>query len=177
MLPTTIESGFEDPVWVPIPALNDGQEPVAELLLKPYSHGDLAEVQETFNICRRCDGIGQVSEIAAAGESPTKITCPLCSGRSTGKSGLDLDVRLAIGTRIIKGGRSLLGVDPQTGVTRPITWSDKVRDGICHTLPTFYLVIGEALRLGAQQDAVKKDSPIQPPADSPMASEAAGAMG
>lgn len=176
MLPTTIESGFEDPVWVPIPAVNDGQEPVAEILLKPYSHGDLAEVQETFGICRRCDGLGQITEFTPGDPTPHKVPCPLCAGKSTGKSGLDLDVRLAIGTRIIKGGRNLLGVDPQTGATRPITWSDKVRDGICHTLPTFYLVIGEALRLGSQQDAVKKGSPIQPPADSPTAAGAVGAL-
>jgi hypothetical protein len=175
VLPTTIEQGFEEALWEKFPEINGEGYPVAELQLKPYTHGDVAEVQEQFGICRRCDGLGQIDE-TREGEEPRRIPCPVCAGKVTGKSGLDLDVRLAIGRRIIRGGRNLVGCDPQTGEVRPITWSEKVCDGLCATLAIFYVIVGRAQHLGAMQDTAKKGSTTQPPVDSPTATGPVGVV-
>ena len=166
MLPTTIEQGFDEPVAVQFPELCDGREPVTELDLKPYTQGDISEIQEQFGICRRCDGMGQLQEEGPDGEK-RKVPCPTCAGKVTGKSGLDLDVRLAIGRRIIRGGRHLIGTDPITKEIRSMAWSEKLRDGLCHTLVQFYLIVGKAQQLGAAQDAAKKGSTTPPPDGSP----------
>ena len=176
MLPTTIETGFDEPVPVKFPELCDGREPVTEIDLKPYTHGDVAEIQEQFGICRRCDGMGQVEETDQKGEK-VKIPCPTCAGKVTGKSGLDLDVRLAIGRKVIKGGRNFVGADPLTGDVRAIAWSEKLRDGLCHTLAQFFLIIGRAQKLGARQDSAKKDSSIPLPDGSPTAVAPVGLEG
>jgi hypothetical protein len=173
MLPTTVESGFEEAILVPFPEINGEGYPVAELQLKPYTHGDVSEIQERFGICRRCDGLGTVEE-TKDGQEPRRVPCPVCGGKQTGKSGLDLDVRLAIGLKVIRGGRGVMGKDPQTGEVRALAWSDKLRDGLCHGLSTFFLVIGRAQELGALQDAAKKDSTTPPPADLPTATPPAG---
>ena len=177
MLPTTIETGFEVPVLESFPEINgEGCEPVAKLEIKPYTHGDIAEIQEQFGICRRCDGMGQIEEVDAKGEK-RRVPCPTCAGKVTGKSGLDLDVRLAMGRRIIRGGCDLLGRDPITGEVRPLVWSDKLRDGLCHTLSTFFLIVRRAQGLGALQDAAKKGSTTPPPDASPMEPAPAGVEG
>ncbi len=176
MLPSTIEQGFDQGIWVPFPEFNGDGYPVAELQLKPWTHGDVAEVQEQFGICRRCDGMGHIEE-AVEGGPPRKIPCPVCAGKLTGKSALDLDVRLAIGSRLILDGRSFVGCDPQTKEVRPLEWSEKVRDGLCKMLGHFFLIVGRAQELGAAQDAAKKDSSTQPPADSPTATPPAGVEG
>jgi hypothetical protein len=182
VLPTTIESGFEQALWEKFPELNGEGYPAAELEIKPYTHGDVAEIQERFGICRRCDGMGTIDAEPtpaekAAGAKPHKDPCPVCGGKQTGKSGLDLDVRLAIGLKVIRGGRGLVGQDPQTGEVRPLVWSEKMRDGLCHTLANFFLIVGRAQTLGAMQDAAKKDSSTPPPADSPTVPAPAGVEG
>ncbi len=189
MLPSTIEQGFAEGVWVPFPEFNGDGYPVAELKLKPWTHGDVAEVQEQFGICRRCDGMGHIEEAVPAPQPapppaepgppapPRKIPCPVCAGKSTGKSALDLDVRLDIGSRLILDGRNFVGCDPQTREVRPLVWSDKVRDGLCRMLGHFFLIVGRAQELGAAQDAAKKGSSTQPPADSLTATPPAGVEG
>ncbi len=72
MLPTSVESGFEEPLWAGIPEINGPDQPIAELLLKPYTYGDIAEIQERFGICRRCDGQHEVLEVVP----PSKVGEP-----------------------------------------------------------------------------------------------------
>lgn len=165
MLPAAIASGYQDPVWVPIPEINGKGQPVAELLLKPVSQGDMAAYEERFGICRRCDGANEITE-TVKGED-VKKPCPVCKGKApgVGKTIFDLDVRLAIGEEMLRGGRGLLCVD-QTGEVKPLEWSEKVRIGLCHTLESFILALVSAQGLGRQREAAKKGFGIPPSVDS-----------
>ncbi len=181
MLPTTVESGFEEPLWTGVPEVNGPDQPVADLLLKPYTYGDIAEIQERFGICRRCDGQNEISELPPGvkfvlGEIPAlvKRTCPVCKGQGNGKTALDMDVRLAVAEKLVKGGRGLVGKDPQTGAVRPLAYSEKLRDGIARMLGLFMAVVLKAQALGAEQDTKDAASPSPPSSGSVGASDPAG---
>ena len=179
MLPTTVESGFEEPVWIGVPEVNGLDQPVAVLLLKPYTFGDIAEIQERFGICRRCDGQNEIVEEAPApakGDPPVKTrrTCPVCKGQGNGKTSLDMDVRLAMAEKLVRGGRGIIGQDPETGAVRPLAYSDKLRDGLARLLLKFQAILLRAQKLGAEQDTKGDASPTPPPSGSGGASDPAG---
>jgi hypothetical protein len=188
VLPTTIESGFEDGIRIAFPEINGEGYPVAHLELKPYVFGDMVEVQERFGICRRCDGqnVVDAAKVGSDGKplkdaegKPVmeKQTCTICGGKGNGKTALDLDVRLAIGRKIVKKGDTILGRDPVNGQVRELVWSDRIRDGLCSTLTTFTRIIQKAQELGIEQDAAKKDFTTQPPAGSESVTPGHGAEG
>jgi hypothetical protein len=175
MLPTTVESGFEDPVWTGIPEINGPEQPVAELLLKPYTYGDIAEIQERFGICRRCDGQNEIVDVLP-GPPPviTRRVCPVCKGQGNGKTALDMDVRLAVAEKLVHGGRGLLGMDPQTHAVRSLAYSDKFRDGLARMLAKFMAIVLKAQTLGAEQDTKDDASPSPPVSGSGGASDPGG---
>jgi hypothetical protein len=186
MLPASVQSGFQEPSWEKFPEINGEGQPVAELLIKPFTQGDLAGMEERFGICRRCDGTTEVPEVRpmtvleiaeinadadvtdkaaeiAAGVVVRK-PCPVCKGKAstgTGKTLLDLDMRLALGEEIIKGGRTLLGVT-DAGEVVGLEYGPKLRDGLCHALDVFFLVLGRARERGLSKDAAKKGSSPPP---------------
>lgn len=180
MLPTSVESGFEEPAWVGVPEVNGPGQPVAELLLKPYTYGDIAELQERFGICRRCDGQNEIVETTpAANDKPATVTrkpCPVCKGQSNGKTSLDMDVRLAMAEKLVRGGRGMLGMDAQTGEVRPLAYSERLRDGLARMLVTFMAVTQKAYALGAEQDTKGAASPSPPASGSDGASDPGGVV-
>jgi hypothetical protein len=182
MLPTTVESGFEEPLWAGVPEVNGPDQPVAELLLKPYTYGDIAEIQERFGICRRCDGQNEIVEIVPPTEKGKPATtarriCPVCKGQGNGKTALDIDVRLAVAEKLVKGGRGLIGRDPQTGAVRPLAYSDNLRDGLARMLAKFMAVVLKAQELGAEQDTKGAASPSPQASGSDGASDPDGGAG
>jgi len=184
MLPTSVESGFEEPVWAGVPEVNGPGQPLAELLLKPYTYGDIAEIQERFGICRRCDGQNEIMELPPGWKPPpapqplpsemVHRTCPVCKGEGKGKTALDIDVRLAVAEMLVKGGRGLVGRDPQTGAVRPLAYSDKLRDGLARLLAKFMAIVLKAQTLGAEQDTKGDASPSPPGSGSDGASDPGG---
>jgi hypothetical protein len=155
MLPTTIED-FAAPVWKQIPELNDGVEPHAELLLRPYTFHDRCEVLAEFGICTVCGGSG----------TTRNEPCRACDGKVQDPD-MRPDVRKAVIDRTVRGWRFLRGKDPITGEVREIPFSDAARDGLAAMLGPFYLLMGTAQQLGVLQEAEKKGSPTQPSDGSP----------
>jgi len=185
MLPTTVESGFEEPVWTGVPEVNGPGQPLAELLLKPCTFGDVVEIQERFGICRRCDGQNEIVELvpgakpAAKGEPPpptVRRVCPVCKGQGNGKTSLDLDVRLAMAEKLIRGGRGFIGKDPQTAQVRALAYSEKLRDGLARMLMQFMAITLKAQTLGAEQDTKDAASPSPPGSGSDGASDPGGGV-
>lgn len=155
MLPTTIED-FAAPVWVTVQELNDGVEPHAELLLRPYTFHDRCEVLAQFGICTVCGGARVVRS----------EPCRACDG-AVQDPDMRPEVRVAVVGRTVHGWRNLRGKDPVAGEVREIPYSEKARDGLAAILQPFYLVMGHAQRLGILQEAEKKGSPTPPPGASP----------
>jgi hypothetical protein len=174
MLPATI-TDFGAPVWTTIETLNDGVQPHAEVLLKPYTWDDRCELLAEFGICTRCAGDGEVLEVQeVSGERRvTKTKCPACGGKVVDATA-NPELRRRTIERLVHGWRNLRGRHPLTGEIEEIPYTDQARRGLAAVMSAFLAMVGRAMQLAAVQDAEKKGSTTPPSAASPAAGTAAG---
>lgn len=148
-LTTAIKSRFSEPSWVEVPKVNPG----ARFLLKPITRSKLREWSRKFGICQECGGSGTVVLRSVSGESTEergREICPRCKGRN-GASWVDNDVRLAIIREICHGFDGVLAVDPSTGKTESVEYSDEIRDALIETV-VFDILFEEAMNLAVRRE-------------------------
>lgn len=148
-LTTAIRSRFSEPTWVEVSKINPG----ARFLLKPITRSKLREWSRKFGICQECGGAGTIVLRYSAQdvtEEKAREICPRCKGRS-GSSWLDNDVRLAIIREICLGFEGVQAIDPTTGKTETIEYSEDVRDALIETA-AFDVLFEEAMSLAVRRE-------------------------